>query len=60
LPRILTVKTREAYFAVQLRYTDFFLNGVQQTRKTAAEEKKETHMTGGGLILSIINKKKTA
>jgi hypothetical protein len=25
---------------MQLRYTDFFLNCVQQTRKTAAEEKK--------------------
>jgi hypothetical protein len=42
LPRILIVKTREEYFAMQLRYTDFFLNCVQQTRKTAAEEKKET------------------
>jgi hypothetical protein len=26
---------------MQLRYTDFFLNCVQQTRKTAAEEKKK-------------------
>jgi hypothetical protein len=42
---------------MQLRYIDFFLNCVQQIRKTAAEEKKETHKTGGGLILSIINKK---
>jgi hypothetical protein len=33
LPRILTVKTREAYFAMQLRYTDFFLNCVQQQEK---------------------------
>jgi hypothetical protein len=40
LPRILIIKTREAYFAMQLRYTDFFLNCVQQTRKTAVEEKK--------------------
>jgi hypothetical protein len=52
---------------MQLRYTDFFLNCVQQTRKTAAEEKK--HKTDGAskkrnkrnlsseLILSIINKK---
>jgi hypothetical protein len=61
LPRILIVKTRVVP-------TQIFLKCVQQTRKTAAKEKKETHKTGGGckknkgnssseLILSIVNKK---
>jgi hypothetical protein len=61
LPRILRVKTREAA-------TQIFLKCVQQTRKTAAKEKKETHKTGGGskknnkgnssseLMLSNVNK----
>jgi hypothetical protein len=35
------VKTREAYFAMQLGYTDFFLNCIKQTRKTAAEKKRK-------------------
>jgi hypothetical protein len=35
----------------------FFFKLCPTNKKTAAEEKKETHKTGGGLILSIINKK---
>jgi hypothetical protein len=62
LLRILIVKTRE-------NATQIFFKCVQQTRKTAAKEKKETHKTGGRskknnkgnssseLILSIVNKK---